>query len=358
MSYPYVEAAGTPYELGFQHGRQAAAQAAAFAEYLIATASARDPRHPEGRSRAEVLQAACRFLPLFEEYCPALLEEVHGLAAGADLPFEEALLLQIRGEVSPLLLEEACTTLAVAGPHTADGGVLIGQNSDMAAGLRQYFLVLSLRPKDAPPLLTWTFAGQLGYHGLNRAGVAHFANSLSGGPEPASRPGGLPHYPIKRRLYECRTRAEVVETWRRMPVCSSGNYLCSSADGAIFDIEATPEGFAVLEDGGEGFLAHANHFLSPLFRTEETDRLSVPDSFARQERMAALLRNGRGGLTVTAAKAFLADHAGHPASICRHEESDGRGMSTVAGLVAEPAAGRLHVSWGPPCEGAWTCYTL
>ncbi|MEZ4571425.1 MAG: hypothetical protein R2849_14065 [Thermomicrobiales bacterium] len=36
--------------------------------------------------------------------------------------------------------------------------------------------VLHLKPDDKPETLFWTFGGMIGYHGLNAAGVAQFAN--------------------------------------------------------------------------------------------------------------------------------------------------------------------------------------
>jgi len=348
MPFPYFEVAGTPYELGYQHGELAREQVRGFAAYLLGTAGA----PPEA-----VLAATHRFLPLFRRHCPTLLEEIRGLAEGARISLEEALLLQIRGEIAGVLTAEGCTTFAVEGRHTQGGGILIGQTSDMAPELEEYFLVARLEPKEGPRMLMWTFAGQLGYHGLNDHGVAHFANNVSGGPLPATRPGGLPHYPVKRRLYECRTREELLTLWGTLPVCSSGNYMLASGDPDIFDVEATPTGIAVLE-GPDGYLAHANHFLSPEFRTSDTDAQALPDSFARQERMTTLLRERLGCLSVDTMKEVLSDHRHHPQSICRHEEAGLGRMSTVAGLVAEPGAGRLHVSRGQPCRGDWTTYRI
>jgi isopenicillin-N N-acyltransferase like protein len=349
MPFPYVEVSGSPYRMGCQHGRRAGAQVAAFVDYLV---------RASGREREEVLRAAARFRPLFERHCPVLLEEVRGLADGAGLRFEEALLPQIRGEIARVPAETACTTFAVAGRHTPDGGRLIGQTSDMHPETDPYFLVLHLAPDGGPRLLIWTFAGQLGYHGVSEHGTAHFANSLSGGPVASGVPGGLPHYPVKRRLFECRTRAEVLRMWEELPVCSSGNYMLAAGDGALFDLEVTPTGTALLEDAGEGFLAHANHFLSPAFRTPETDAASLPDSFARQERMTALLRERSGALCVDAMKEILSDHHGTPHSVCRHAVEGDPPMTTVAGLIAEPGGGRLHVSRGAPCRGDWAVYSL
>jgi isopenicillin-N N-acyltransferase-like protein len=348
MPFPFIEASGTPFEMGQSHGEQARDQIRAFVDYLIRNA---------GRPRDGVLRATHRFLPLFERYCPALLEEVEGLAAGAGLTLEEALLPQIRGEIQGVLPEHACTTFAVDGTRSATGGTLIGQTSDMAAELEQYFVVLRLCPDTGPRLLMWSFAGQLGYHGLSEYGVAHFANSVSGGPPPGTTPGGLPHYPVKRRLYECRSRAEVMEMWRVLPVCSSGNYMLATPEPAIFDVEATPAGVEVLEPV-EGVLAHANHFLHPRWRTEATDALSLPDSFQRQARIEELLRSHEGRITLGILQNALADHHGYPCSICRHEHTGDHPMVTVAALIAEPVAGFLHVARGRPCQREWNTYQV
>jgi isopenicillin-N N-acyltransferase like protein len=359
MPFPYVEASGTPYQMGFQHGRQAAAPIGGFLDYLVRMShgSLTGAEAPEA-ARGRVLEAARRFLPLFEQHCPALLEEIRGVADGAGIRFEEALLLQIRGEAIPLLREEACTTFAVSGRHTTSEGALIGQTSDMEPELEQFFIVLRLAPDDGPRLLMWTFAGQVGYHGLSRHGVAHFANSIPGGPaSPRGLPGGLPHYPVKRRLYECRSREEVLRMWDALPVCSSGNYMMAAA-GELFDVEATPAGPALLEDREQGFLVHTNHFLSPRFRTADTDAAAMRDSFPRQERMTALIRERLDRIDVEGMKTALSDHHNHPCGVCRHEESGTRRMATVSGLIAEPEAGRLHVSRGNPCRGDWSCYEV
>lgn len=359
MPFPYVEVSGDPYRMGFQHGRQAGPLIAGFVEHLVRTAGGARRQSPE-EARPAVLRAAARFRPLFDRHCPALLEEVRGVADGAGLSFEEALLVQIRGEVAPLLREEACTTFAVAGERTETGGALIGQTSDMEPELERFFIVLYVIPDEGPRVLMWTFAGQLGYHGLSSHGVAHFANALAGGPAPRGPlPGGLPHYPVKRLLYGCRSREEVLGLFSAHPVCSSGNYMMAAPGpgGApdLFDVEVTPRDYKVLPDSGEGFLVHTNHFLGSRLRSPATDAAAMPDSFARQERMTALLR-GRERLSVEEMKLLLADHQNHPCGICRHEETDTRRMATVGALIAEPEAGRLHVSRGNPCRGDWTSY--
>lgn len=349
--FPLFEARGTHRELGRQHGEQVRDRLRGFLDYLAGWLKL---------SGAELRRRALRFLPLFEEQAPHLVEEVRGLAEGAGVDLADALAVQIRGELGQLP-GEACTTFVVAARGTANRQVLIGQNSDVEPDLDAFAYVLRLEPADKPHLLMWTFGGQLGYHGLNAAGVAHFANSLGGGP--AWR-FALPHYPVKRMMLECQTLDDVLALLRRVPVCSNGNYVLCDGQGNIADVELTSEGFSRIEDEGAGFLVHSNHFTCGPYRSAASDRASVPDSFPRLERMQALVAAKFGGITVADLQGILGDHAGEPTSICRHPHGgpdhssvSARGC-TVASLIAEPQAGRLHVSRGNPCQTKYATYSL
>jgi isopenicillin-N N-acyltransferase-like protein len=221
--------------------------------------------------------------------------------------------------------------------------------------------VLHLKPEGKPAALMWTFGGMIGYHGLNDAGVGHFANSLGGGPPWKM---ALPHYPLKRRMLEQRSLDDVLALLRRTPVCSSGNYVLCDGAGRIVDVELTPAGFALLEDEGEGFLVHSNHFVCGPYACPATDAASLPDSFPRRARLRQLLAGRLGRLRVEDLEQFLADHEGQPTSICRHSHDGGDHPSisargrTTASLIAEPAAGRLHVARGNPCRAAYATYCL
>ena len=271
---------------------------------------------------------------------------------GARIDPLDALAVQLRGELAGVT-DEGCTTFVVRRDRTADGGTLIGQNSDVAAELMEFAYVLRLAPQTGPRILMWTFGGMLGYHGLNEHGVAHFANALGGGP---AWKFALSHYPLKRMMLEQRNLADVRRLLRDVPVCSNGNYVLCDGNGAIADIELTAEGPYELPDDGLGAIAHSNHYLCSAHACAGNFARSLPDSFPRLERMQELLASRLGRLTVEDLKHFLSDHSGHPTSICRHPH-DGvddpilpsSGL-TAASLIAEPDRGLLHVSRGNPCE--------
>ena len=332
--------------MGVQHGEQCGERAHRFLDTILSGAVKGET------TREEVVGRTAAFRPLFEQYVPRLMEEIRGLGDGAGLTPDEALLLQTRGAAARM---EGCTTFVVSASGTTDGRILIGQNSDMNPEQEEVGIVLHLLPDEGPRILMWTFAGHLGYHGMNSAGVAHFANALGGGP--AWRPG-LPHYPLKRRMLEQATVAEVLGVLDKLPVSSSGNYVLTGGCGTIENAELTPERYATLGDGGEGFIVHTNHFLSSRFRSDETDAASIGDSFFRYQRIRHLVQTEFGGLTAQKMQGIMSDHENHPASICRHSiEGDSVGK-TVACLLAEPQAGRFHVCRGNPCAGGFVTYEV
>lgn len=349
--YPLVEATGPPRELGRQHGEQARLKIVGFVGWMCDTFRLR---------QQELARHARSFKPLFEKHCPRLMEEMDGLAEGAGISIEAAMACQLRGELVRSSTE-ACTTFVLGPQVTSNGEVLIGQTSDMDDELRDFAYVLHLHPEDRPEVIMWTFGGMLGYHGLNEHGVAHFANSLGGGP--GWQPG-LSHYPLKRLMLEQRDVAAVRELMNSYPVCSSGNYVLCDGAGSILDIELTTDGPSEITDAGQGFIAHSNHFLCAPHACPENDADSLPDSFPRLDRIRSLIRQKAGSLDVDSMKSILADHDGHPVSICRHpHKGQGNAMlpnsgRTVAAIIAEPASGRFHIASGNPCEVPFVEYRL
>jgi isopenicillin-N N-acyltransferase-like protein len=339
--YPVYKARGTHRELGRQHGEQAARQIKAHIEMMRAR-----PRLSEEQFR----QRVSRFQPMFERYCPHLLEEMRGLAEGAGVTLEEAVLCNIRGELGGAPAA-GCTSYAIGRKGTARREVIAGQNADLGSGTMPLAYVLHLQPKDKPEVLIWTFGGMLGYHGMNSAGVAHFSNALSGGP---SARFGMPEYLYERLMLECGSTEEVIDILRKLPLASNENFMICDRQGNIADAEATTAGPEVLRDNGAGYLAHTNHFLSDRYSTTENLRLSLADSVPRLRRMDALIKSRYGSIGIEDLKRFLSDHSGHPTSICRH----GSDMQTLASMISEPKERCMHVALGNPCEHRFVTYSM
>lgn len=338
--FPLIEVAGSAYAMGYQHGAQAADLVQRYLLWI---------ERLTGLTRDLLCRNAMTFLPAIQALSPALVEEMRGLAMGAGISFEEAVLCQARAEAGRLA-EGGCTAFALTGAATMDGQPLAGQNQDLEAEYANVAILLRVKPNDGrPAALMFTFAGQLGYAGMNEHGVAHFANALYD----FRWTPGIPHYPLKRVLLEQRNVAACIDLLGRHPACSAANVLLCDGVGAIGDAEVRPEGVARFQDDHADWLVHANHYLTPQFAAHESN--SLPDSCPRLARMRELIRQQWGRITVETMQKILADHAGDPGGICRHGE---RNMHSISGYVAEPAKRLLHVRRGHGCLGTWTSYEV
>ena len=344
--FPLVEVSGDAYAMGHQHGKQAGALVKRYGRLIE-----RDTGDPLDSLCARVVA----YLPLLEELSPAFVEEVRGLAAGAEITFEEALVCQARGASARAPLD-ACTSFAVTGSATADGETLAGQNIDHEPEYADVTILLHVKPTDGrPEALILTPAGQLGYQGMNQWGLAHFSNGLSD----YDWQMGLPHYPLKRLLLEQRTVSEAIDVMAANRTCSAGNVVLCDGQGSIGDVEFRPEGIAVYGCESPDARLHTNHYLTAEYGPHETN--SVSDSRPRLKRLQQLVDEHWGQITLDSVKELLADHRGDPVGICRHGGAPGErfdGYHSIAGLIAEPEKRRLHVRRGHGCLGLWRAYEL
>ena len=339
QTYPLIEVSGSAYEMGRQYGEQAAEL---IQSYLLLI------ERVTGQPRDVLCARALRFVPLIESLSKAFLEEVRGLAAGAGISFAEAVLCQVRGEAAGSW--GGCTAFALRGEATAGGVVLVGQNQDLEPEFSDVSVLLRVVPDDGRPrALLYTFAGQLGYFGMNEHGVANYANALY---DLSWRPG-LAHYPLKRLTLEQSSVAQCVALFQAHRTCSAANTILCDGQGEIASLEVRPEGVALYRGEHPDAIIHTNHYLSDEFVHHETG--SLPDSYARFRRFTELVREHWGEVTVDLLRQFLADHEGDPAGICRHGERD---MHTTSGHIAEPGRGIVHIRRGHGCLGSWQTYSV
>ena len=104
----------------------------------------------------------------------------------------------------------------------------------------------------------FTFAGQLGYAGMNQHGVSNFVNALY---NYRWRPG-LSFYPIRRVLLEQRSVDDCVRLLRSHRTCSAANLVLADNGGRIADVECRPEGVALYNDANPAVRLHTNHYVT------------------------------------------------------------------------------------------------
>lgn len=339
--FPVVEISGTPYELGAAHGESLrAAIAVQLAETL---AQARQPRD-------EALAWAETMIPRITAIGAHWIEELRGLAAGAGISLAEAAALQVRPGTGQM--PEGCTSFGVSVDAAEMRSPLAGQTRDLVPCYRERMVMMLLRPTGRAAMWMHNVPGELGGTGINGHGVCVFANSLW------ARSGRTWMAPpiLRRAVLECDSADEAVERVQAMNGPAVGNFLVVDRMGSIRNLEIVPEGVAVHAQDS-GVYAHANNCCDTRLKAFETDPLPSPGSEGRRACLQRALEREAGELAVEPLTRLLSDHGGSPEPLCRHALRP-KDLETCAALIAEPEDRRLHISFGPPCEGMFSLYTV
>ncbi len=250
-------------------------------------------------------------------------DELHGIALGAGVDARELLAVNARTEL-----------LASAGECSVVGtGATLAQNWDWHPDLQDSTLVWIVH-EDGRWFATVTEAGMLAKIGLNDAGLGVCLNLLR-----TSEDGGLDGVPIHlllRRVMTCRSVEEAVALLTAARV-SASSAVTVAEPGNVLTVELSPGGANVVAGG-----AHTNHFLEPPPAGRD---VGLEESSSTVERLEIIR-------TLPLLEA-LRSHAGHPKGVCRHvDESEPweERTATLASVIMDLEAKRLHVAAGQPCR--------
>ncbi|MBL0088969.1 MAG: acyl-CoA--6-aminopenicillanic acid acyltransferase [Ideonella sp.] len=366
IASPLIEISGSARNRGRDYGRQAADRIRLgidhYSEQL--RRSAFEPRH---------LQAAVtQYLPSIEAFDADYVEEMRGIAEGANVAFDEIVLLNARTEVLQIAERQArglagfrdpepdgCTGAVALPRATKDGHLIHAQNWDWKAECADTTVVLKVRREHGPDLLTFTEAGALGRCGLNSVGISITANYLEC--ERDYRTLGVPLALIRRKVLEQEHLALAMHAVYTTTKSASNNMIIGHAQGVVIDFECAPdETFMVQADNG--LIVHANHWQSPvaLCKLSDTGIDSTPDSLYRDLRVREALMSQAGALTTAHFKRALFDDFETPWAVCRppRKSRSSNLSATVAMIVMQPALGVMEVAMLPALDRNFTTYTL
>ena len=361
-AFPLIELSGGPEQRGVAYGRAAKARIdAGIAHYGAQLRAA----GLEGGRLADLVRG---FLPTIKAFDEAMIPEMRGIARGADVAFEDIVLLNARTEILQLAkrralaaradAEEGCTAV-LAMPEVTTEGLLHAQNWDWKAACAETAVVLLIRRDDGPDILTFTEAGWLARSGLNAAGIGLTANYLQCDRD--YRELGVPLALIRRKIL---AQQHLALAWRLAQATrkSAANNMCvSHARGLAINFECAPDETFMLE-ADAGLLVHSNHFLSPvaLSKLKDTGIESTPCTLYRHTRVREALAPLRGKIDRTAIKNALFDDFGSPWSVCRPPRPglDGVETATVAMIVMRPGEGAMDIAALPALSRRFTTYRL
>lgn len=364
--FPLIDLTGSPRERGRTHGKAAADRlkrgARMYAQSLLK--SGVDWKELERRAEAMV--------PGIEQFDPAYVEEMRGIAEGAGEPFAAVMLMNARTEMvaaarrqkAAQQLPDGCTAALALPEASADGVLLHGQNWDWRAECAETGVVLRIRRDDGPDILTFTEAGGLARSGLNSAGIGLTANALECDRDYQRGPG-VPLPFIRRKVLEATYLAQAVQTIVSTPKPGSNHMAVSHATadggGEAFGFECAPDDtFWIAPD--RGLYVHANHWIADAARAKvkDTGLAETPDSIYRDKRVRDQLAPKRGKLTLDDLRGAFFDNWGAPWSVCRPPRMNTRGVmtATTAMILMRPGEGHLEACPMPALNKTFTTYTL
>ena len=348
---PEIILTGNAYERGLQHGQALALQIKGFLNDNRARInSIREFPLEENIIRAQLQQHAA----IIEAQLPGIALELKGLAAGADITYEDALLLQYRVELMAYnnrnILEGDCSTIAINLPGQP---IITGQTIDLPGNMTELGCIFRIIPENEtdPEILIYGFAGLLGYMGMNSHGLSININMVvSDDWQP-----GISPYLLVRHLLTLPTIDECIEELNKIKRSSSRSFLITKYNRMV-NVELTANEIRILEDK---MLMHTNHYLdNDLAARDKIHFLFKNSSVKRLKLLQQLLQEETEVINAEMLFDIFADHSLYPVGICAHGEGNIRRSETVAAVVMEPGRLVMYARRGYACTAATEKFSL
>ena len=338
---PVIEARGTHREVGQQIGSQC--------KDRIQTLFAKLHNElPKGATWNAMLEESRLYLEPSRKVYPQYLEELQGIAEGADIPFEDVFLLMCE-ELWEDIAWHGCTDMTARGKATADGTTLIAHTNDLLPQTESKLVMLKVQAGSEPEFIGISVGGIAISAGYNAAKISLTGNQLDAND---TRPG-VPRLLVVRAILGSTTLSQAMTHCLLPSRASSYNNVIADGSGEVYSMEGSAtdlEAIYIKDD----VMAHANHYVSPSMRRFERDRSVNANSIIRHNRADYLLRQNYGALTPELFRTLLADHAGYPTSICKH----GLETHTVFSIIIQLEYLKAWIGRGHACETEYTEYQL
>jgi hypothetical protein len=229
------------------------------------------------------------FLELQKRNFPGYVAELEGMAQGAERPFEELFLVNLRGEYGGLMALERTTGDTAGGGRCGctdclvmtSGAALVGHNEDgTPAALGDMFLV-HVQVGEQPGFSALCYPGFLPGNacGFNASGVLHTVDAVS----PRQVRIGLARHFLARSLLDASSLSDAINRVTVAGRAAGFTYNIGSIfERRLVSVEVSPDRLYVHEI--QGHYVHTNHYLN----LRDVSQTIGPSSQARCTRARAL----------------------------------------------------------------------
>jgi isopenicillin-N N-acyltransferase-like protein len=299
---------------------------------------------------------ARKYIPFAQERYPQYVDEMLGIAEGADVAFDDLVVLNaMEGVTMDALHLAKCTSLAINGELTADGHVLIAHNEDWSPEDEENVYLVHARPNDEPAFLAMTYGGLLPNVGFNSAGIAQCCDTVY----PTDSRIGIPRIFVSRAVLSARTPGEAIDHTLVPHRAAGYNHLLVHESGELYNVEVSARKFAILY-GHENYIVHTNFYLDPTMQAIEYEPDELINTRVRYFRALRLLRKSDTH-SVKSLESIQRDHINYPNSICNHLEPQLDLLDrqkTINAMIIDLTAKAMHFAWGNPCQNSYHTFYL
>jgi len=275
---PLFEVSGSHREVGLQVGRLCQAQIGRMLAGLRADL-------PAGVSWEEMRYKSSAYLAHSRRVYPQYIEELQGMAEGAEVPFDDIFISMCEELWEPAAWRQGCTDMAARGRATADGSTLVAHTNDLLPESEENLVMLKVTAANEPTFLAISASGVGISAGFNAAGISLTGNQVDNND---IRPG-VPRLMVVRATLAATRLGEAMDTCLLPERASSYNNVIADAHGEVYSLEGSATACEPIYIEAD-ILAHANHYVHPAMVQFEADRNAIGGSVLRYNRALRLLR--------------------------------------------------------------------
>lgn len=291
----------------------------------------------EGLTLEYGLRLALQNEKVMEKYFPELLEEIRGLAEGAQLPYNHILL----ETAFPFTANASskCTVISAFGAITTDRTPITGRNYDFLLDFRKCNQLRIVKRKNKK----FSFIGGtitiLGVEeGLNNAGL--FIGEAGWEPKELPSSRGLSSRQVMQLVLEnCISVDAAIDFIRQIPKFANNAGTCyllaDKKEAIIVEMGLTK---SCLRKSEEGMLVASNAFLTLI---AEEIKPPEPTASARYDLARKYLHEKRGKVNSKSMQELLSNHS---IPICTHNK-----INTLRSVIARTSERKILVADGYPC---------
>ncbi|MFA5136454.1 MAG: C45 family peptidase [Patescibacteria group bacterium] len=274
---------------------------------------------------------------------PQYIDEIHGLANGADISFEKLWVLHCIDEIVHKQCIEKCSSIFVR----TDTGYLIGHNEDWESWTKEYHFMQE-RTINGKTVLELNLAGAIcgGTVSINSYGLVQTINTLYH----TDFQIGVPKSIIARWLSGMSTLENVKNEFPSY-VRAAGYCYNLALQNKVLSIESSAHLHEFIETHSS--YIHTNHYTGTLTKVENESTKETP-SFVRYNLIKSMLGTIQNTLALQKTLLHTTEPPNSMASIYRSTE-----VSTIASLIFDIPHGCLWVTQeNKGIDTKWYCISL